>query len=34
MKTTMMMKTAMWVYCMLAAMITFADSGEFGIPRL
>ena len=33
MKTTMK-RMAMWVYCMLAAMITFADSGEFRIPKL
>ncbi len=32
MKTTMI-RTAMWAYCMLAATITFADSGEFRIPK-
>ena len=33
MKTTMK-RMAMWAYCMLAAMITFADSGECRIPKL
>ncbi len=33
MKTTMK-RMAMRAYCMLAAMITFADDGEFRIPRL
>ncbi len=32
MKTTMK-RMVMWVYCMLAAMITFADDGEFRIPK-
>ena len=27
-------RMAMWVYCMIAAVITFPDSGEFRIPRL
>ncbi len=33
MKTTMK-RMAMWVYCTLAAVITFADDGEFRIPKL
>ena len=33
MKTTMI-RMAMWAYCMAAAMITFADGGEFRIPKL
>ncbi len=31
MKTTMT-RMAMWAYCMLAAVITFADGGEFRTP--
>ena len=31
---TTMIRTWMWVYCMATAMITFADGGEFRIPRL
>ena len=32
MKTTMK-RLAMWVYCTLAAIITFGDSGESRIPK-
>ena len=30
---TMMIRMAMWAYCMAAVMVTVADGGGFRIPK-